>query len=381
MSGFATYPALLPVLREAWAMTGAEAGLVGGAFFFGYMVSVPLLSGLTDRVDAKRVFALSCVLASVGALGFGRLASGVWSGVFWQALSGAGLAGTYMPGLKALTDRVTGPKQSRYVSFYTATFGVGTSFSLLLAGWLDARLGWALTFQALALFPLMAAPLVLWGLSAKPPPASGAPWWPRFGGVWADAGTRTYIVGYAVHCWELFGLRSWQVAFFTFAFGLGAMQAWVSPTEAAAVLNLLGLPASILGNEMAGRIGRQRWIAAMMLSAGALSWLVGMTAALPWVITLLAMAVYNVTVMADSASLTAGLVAASDPARRGAAMALYSLGGFGAGFVSPVVFGAVLDAFGGNQSLLAWSMGLGVLGLGGLVMGWRLRVRLARGQG
>ena len=373
MTGFAAYPALLPTLRAAWGMSGAEAGLVGGAFFFGYMLAVPMLSGLTDRVDAKRVFAVCSMLAAGGALGFGALAHGVWSGVFWQAVSGAGLAGTYMPGLKALTDRVTGDKQSRYVSFYTATFGVGTSVSLLLAGWLNAVLDWPQVFQCLAIGPLLIAPVVWWALDDRPPPSSDAPWFPRFNGVWADARTRVFIVGYAVHCWELFGLRSWQVAFFTFAFGLGAMQAWVSPTEAAALLNLLGLPSSILGNEMAGRLGRQRWIAAMMLTAGVLSWTVGLTAALPWFVTLIAMAIYNVSVMADSASLTAGLVATSDPARRGAAMALYSLAGFGAGFVAPVVFGTVLDVAGGNQSQFAWSLGLGVLGLGGLVMGWRLR--------
>ena len=373
MTGFAAYPALLPTLRAAWGMTGAEAGLVGGAFFFGYMVSVPLLSGLTDRVDAKRVFAVCSVLAACGALGFGLLARGVYSAVFWQAISGAGLAGTYMPGLKALTDRVGGERQSRYVSFYTATFGVGTSASLLLAGWLNAVLPWSQVFLCLAIAPMAIAPIVWWGLDNRPPANADAPWFPRFNGVWADARTRIYIVGYAVHCWELFGLRSWQVAFFTFAFGLGAMQAWVSPTEAAALLNLLGLPASVLGNEMAGRLGRTRWIAAMMLCAGGLSWLVGMSAMGPWWLTLAAMAVYNVTVMADSASLTAGLVATADPARRGAAMALYSLAGFGAGFLAPVVFGGVLDIAGGNQSLWAWSLGLGVLGLGGLGMGWRLR--------
>lgn len=373
MTGFAAYPALLPTLRAAWGMSGAEAGLVGGAFFFGYMVSVPLLSGLTDRVDAKRVFAVCSVLAACGALGFGFLARGVWSGVWWQAVSGAGLAGTYMPGLKALTDRVSGPRQSRYVSFYTATFGVGTSVSLLLAGWLSAVLPWSQVFQCLAIAPLVVAPLVWWGLDDRPRPNADAPWFPRFNGVWADVRTRVFIVGYAVHCWELFGLRSWQVAFFTFAFGLGAVQAWVSPTEAAALLNLLGLPSSILGNEMAARLGRHRWIAAMMLCAGVMSWLVGLTAALPWFVTLAAMALYNVAVMADSASLTAGLVATADSARRGAAMALYSLAGFGAGFVAPVVFGSVLDWAGGNQNPWAWTLGLGVLGSGGLVMGWRLR--------
>jgi MFS family permease len=70
MTGFAAYPAFLPALRAAWGLSGAEAGFVGGAFFFGYMLAVPLLSGITDRIDARGVFAFSCLLAAAGTAGF-----------------------------------------------------------------------------------------------------------------------------------------------------------------------------------------------------------------------------------------------------------------------------------------------------------------------
>lgn len=379
MSGFAAYPALLPVLRQAWQMSGTQAGLVGGAFFFGYMLAVPLLSGLTDRVDARRVFATSCALAAAGSIGFGLLAQGVVSGLLCQALTGAGLAGTYMPGLKALTDRLRGPSQARYVSFYTATFGVGASLSLLLAGWLNQALGWQTSFLILGLLPLLAMPIMLRRLQALRPASRTGSVWPRFGPVWSQPAVRRFIIGYTVHCWELLGLRAWQVAFFSFAFGAGSLHAWLSPTEAAALLNLLGLPASIVGNELAMRLGRQRWIAAAMLSSGLLCWLAGASALAPWFVTLAVMAVYNVGVMADSASLTAGLIAHSDPTQRGTVMALYSLAGFGAGFVAPVVFGAVLDASGGTQSPLAWTLAMGVLGLGCLFWGWRMQRQPAPG--
>jgi MFS family permease len=72
---------------------------------------------------------------------------------------------------------------------------------------------------------------------------------------------------------------------------------------------------------------------------------------------------YNSAVMADSAALTAGLVAITPTARRGAAMALYSFLGFGAGFVSPLAFGAVLDAAGGKSEPVAWGLAFGSLGL------------------
>jgi hypothetical protein len=35
MAGFATYPALLPVLGADWGLTNTAAGFVGGILFFG----------------------------------------------------------------------------------------------------------------------------------------------------------------------------------------------------------------------------------------------------------------------------------------------------------------------------------------------------------
>lgn len=372
MTGFAAYPAFLPALRAGWGMSGAEAGFVGGAFFFGYMLAVPLLSGATDRIDARGVFAFSCALAAAGTAGFALLAHGVVSAALFQAVAGAGLAGTYMPGLKALTDRVGGPRQARFIAFYTATFGIGTSLSLFLAGWLGAALPWRTAFALLALGPLLALPLALAALRPqRPAGARHAPWLPRFGPVLAQREVRRYIFGYAVHCWELFGLRSWLVAFIVFAAAASARPPPLSATEAAALINLLGLPASILGNEAAGRVGRSRWIMAVMLTSGALCWLAGLPASWPWWLMLATLALYFTSVMADSAALTAGLVAAAPLAQRGAAMAVYSLLGFGAGFVAPLVFGATLDAAGGDAT--AWALAFGTLGSGGLV--WALTAR------
>jgi MFS family permease len=79
------------------------------------------------------------------------------------------------------------------------------------------------------------------------------------------------------------------------------------------------------------------------------------------------LAMHFVAVMADSAALTAGLVEVTPPEQRGAALAVYSLMGFGAGFVAPLAVGAVLDAAGGANSRLAWTLAFGALGVGGLV--------------
>jgi MFS family permease len=176
-----------------------------------------------------------------------------------------------------------------------------------------------------------------------------------------------YVIGYAVHCYELFGLRSWMVAFIIFAFGLSSSQPWVSATEAAALINFLGIPVSILGNEAAGRFGRARYIPLVMGASGLLAWVAGYSAAWPWWLMILLLAGYFIAVMSDSAALTAGLIAATMPHQRGAAMAVYSFSGFGAGFLAPLVFGAVLDVTGGKTDPLGWCLAFGSLGAGCLI--------------
>lgn len=370
MTGFAAYPSFLPLLSDLWQLSGAEAGLIGGAFFFGYMVAVPFLSGATDRVDARGVYLSACLLMAGGTLGFALAAQGVWSGAFFQAICGAGLAGCYMPGLRVLTDRAPADGSTRHIAFYTSSFGIGTSGSLLLAGGLGRLLDWRMAVALMAVGPLLAALLVLTGVARKAPPAGAhAHWLPRFGPVLAHPRVRRLVTGYAVHCWELFGLRSWMVAFIAFAYGVSAAQAWLTPTEAAALINLLGQPASLFGNEAATRLGHRRWIIAMMIASGVLCWVAGAVAAAPWWLMLILLALYNAAVMGDSASLTAGLVHAAPAAQRGAAMALYSLGGFGAGFVAPMVFGATLDATGGASSAAAWMFAFATLGAGCLLWG------------
>ena len=366
MGGFAAWPALLPQLQEAWRLSGAAAGLIGGAFFAGYMLAVPILSSLTDRVDARRVYFASCLLAAASCLGFALFAEGMASAALFQMGTGAGLAGTYMPGLKALNDRLAASGRPRYIAIYTATFSVGASLSYALAGWVGSHLGWQLAFALAAAGPLAAGGLLLTLLTPVLPQGAGRrPPLAGMFGVLKDRATLGYVAGYAVHCWELFGLRSWIVALMTFS-GLAAASLPMAPASAAAVINLVGIPASIIGNEIAGRVGRRRFILLSMVASGLLAWATGAVATWPWAL-FVALLVYNVAIMADSAALTAGLIAAAAPTRLGAALAVYSLIGFGAGFLGPIVFGAVLDLAGGRAQPLAWLFACGSLGIGCLL--------------
>lgn len=388
MLGFSTFAALLPQLRDAWSLSNAQAGIVGGMFFAGYIASVSYWTALTDGGDGRKVYAAASVIAAAASAGFGCLARGFLSGLFFQALLGVGIAGTYMPGLRLLSDRIAGPKQSRSIAFYTASFGVGTALSLALAGAIEPRAGWKAAFLVAGAGPLIAAGLVL--ALVDPLPRTETPRslpalvpFASWGPILRQREAAGYIVGYAVHCLELFGSRSWVVAFLTFSAGLHAARRgfpWSAQTIAAAV-NLFAVPASIAGNEVALHVGRRRWILLSMGASGATGIVLGLAAHWHWAAVLALLTVYSMMVMAESATLTAGLVAAAPPQLRGAAMGLYSLAGFGGGMLGPMVFGAALDIGGGAASRFAWVAAYAAIGAGCLVAPAVARWFVPRGPG
>jgi len=365
LSGFATFAALLPSFMETWRLSHTQAGWLSAVYYGAYVVAVPLLTAGTDRFDARRILLAGALLGGIASLGFAWVARGFWTALVFRFLAGVSLAAIYMPGLKLLSDHVEGPLQSRYVSFYTASFSIGASLSYLLAGEVHLRAGWPWAFAAAGAVTLAGALVVLgWAPRGR---VSGRPT-PRLltglGPVLRRPSAMAFILGYAAHMWELFSLRAWVVAFLEYSRGLGPLAGWSpSPTQVAALINLLGLPASILGNEWARRRGRRRTVARIMLASALLSLVVGAAASLPYPLVVALSLVYGVFVLGDSAALTAGAVAHAPEGGRGATLAVHSTLGFGAAFLGPLAVGLVLDGFAGRAGL-AWCAAFLLMGAG-----------------
>jgi MFS family permease len=387
MLGFSSYAVSLVSLKELWVLSNTEAGAIASGFFIGYMLAVPMWTAMTDRRDARQVYAMGCLASAAASLGFGLSAQGFVSGLAWQMLLGAGVAATYMPGLRILTLIFTGKEQSRGVSFYTAFFGVGAALSLLLSGLALQALGWRWAMGLPAVGPLLAfvlmrlaAPDSIWSQTLPSPSmakvsSSGLHWQMLFPiSAWRRACQSRAVVGYAfgygVHCMELFGSRAWTVAFLVFAMAQPGSGHWPFTAAAiAAFVNLISVPSSIVGNEIALRLGRQPWIRGVMVATTLFSLVLSLSAGFgfAWWVTVICLGIYSMLTMADSATLTAGFVQAAPEEVKGAAMGLYSLLGFGAGAVGPAVFGAVLDLAGGATQPPAWALAYLAIGLGCLV--------------
>jgi len=180
-----------------------------------------------------------------------------------------------------------------------------------------------------------------------------------------------YVLAYAAHSWELFGLRSWMVAFLAAVAAIDSAPLKLSPTCVATLASLLGMAASIGGGVLAVRFDRRRVCALAALSSAALSAGLGFIASWPYTAVVALVLLQNVLVQLDSAALTTGAVLEAEPGRRGATIAIHSLFGFTAAFLGPLAFGAVLDQSGGwGLPFVALAM---VSALGPLALRWSRR--------
>lgn len=369
LAGMGSFAALLPQLQAEWGLSHAAAGQIESAFQVGYVLAVPFLVGGTDRFDARRIYLASGAIGSLGLVGFAVFADGLWSAAACRLLAGVGLAGTFMPGLKILSDRLEGAAQTRAVAWYTACFSLGSSLSVLMAGVMASAFGRPAAFVYAGLASLGALAIVAWAVPPSPAriartaaaPASAFAWL-DFRRATANREALAYSLAYATHMWELYGFRGWVVAFLASVSG-GAGGGGVAITTIGAAILAMGLPASVLGNEAALRFGRRRVLTVIMWGSACLAPLVGWSAGGPFWAVVALLACYSMTVSADSASLTAGAVAAAHPESRGLTMALHTVLGFLAASAGPVAFGLVLD-LGAGEGQGAWTLAFLALGLG-----------------
>jgi hypothetical protein len=88
----------------------------------GLIRAAPCLTPHHCVFRALRKLIAGSAVSALGTLLFGLFATGLWSGAFFNAIAGIGFAGAYMPGLKALTDRLAPGDSSRAVTLYTSSF-------------------------------------------------------------------------------------------------------------------------------------------------------------------------------------------------------------------------------------------------------------------
>jgi MFS family permease len=364
--GAFSLPALLPTYMAVWSLSKTEAGWLVGIFFAAYVVAVPVLVSLTDRVPTRFVYAVGASLTAVSHLGFAFLADGFWSALSLRALAGLGWAGAYMPGLKAIADTLENNAQSRAVSMHAAGVGFAGASSFGIAGLLAAWVNPSAVFVFGGISALIAL-AIAWIVMPDNPPKHAVAADPRalldFRPVFRNYPAMAWIAGYTVHTWEMAALRAWGVAFLTAAAAQATSSSWLpAPTVLLSIANFVGIAISVSGNELAQRYGRFRVVSSAFGAAAVLALMTGWTVGTSMLLSATLIILWMATIFIDSSALTAGTVQAADPKLRGATMGLHSMCGYAGGFIGPLGVGLALDICGDN-ALLGWGIGFGHLAI------------------
>jgi MFS family permease len=351
-------------LIPLWNLSGGEAGLMASSFAISYMLAVPILATLTDRKDARIILLLGSALSSLATLSFGLFASDFISATLLWGVAGVGFAGAYMPGLKALTDRLGPGDISRSVTLYSATFSIGVGLSFLIAQVAADWFGWRAAFIITSLGPLtmVAASLGMVPLTPKPSSRSLFDIKP----ILRNRTAMGYILGYGAHCFELYALRTWIVAFWTYVMARDGGSALLSPITVSFIATVIAMPSSIIGNEAAIRYGRHGAIISLMCISTVVAATIAFAMDASPTILLALLIAYSIAIPADAGALTSGMSASAHPDFSGTTMALFSMVGFGLSAAGGWAVGIALDAGGGMRTSTSWLLAFLVMSAGGL---------------
>jgi MFS family permease len=412
-----TYAASLPVLKEDWGMTAGQSGLISTSFFLGFLVSLFVVGFLADRIGAKRTYLLTSVLAAASALAFALLAQDFWSAIILYGMTGLFSGGSYTPGLAILAQCFPSRGRGRAIGFYIASSSAGYAISLLLSSALLPLGGWRAAFVVTCLGPTLGMMLGAFmlrkvpnvtprmeGEGAKASASAGGevgredatrqgislPVRQRglarlFGSLRGNKPALLIVAAYTFHSWELLGFWSWTPFFLAaVSSGAGGVAGGVTGAAAGAGFTALTYVVSIFGpitgGELSDRFGRTAVIVLLSLISTICAFTLGWLVAAPLWLAVGVAFIFQFSAIGDSPVLSTALTELVHPRQLGAAYALRSVVGFGAGAISPWVFGLVLDWGGvgsegaaltggdlGPSSTMVFGLAFSVLGLGGML--------------
>ncbi|MBE0622470.1 MAG: MFS transporter [Burkholderiales bacterium] len=384
---FVAYSASLGLLKQAWGLSSAQAGLIQSAFHVGFLVSLFAIGFLADRYGAKRTFLTTSIAACVSGLTFALFADSFVSALLLHALAGLCAGGSYTPGLTLIAERFPAVRRGRAMGYYLAAASLGYALSLWLSSVLIVASGWRAALIACALGPVAASLLAAWVLRGSRNvvhPAGFANPLRALIEVWRNKPAMLAVWAYVAHSWELLGMWAWMPTYLgvVLAHGRESSAGMASLGIAFAALSyLISTAGSIGGGLLSDRWGRTAVILLMSIASLICSFTFGWLIAAPvWIVVAVAIA-YNLTAIGDSSVYSTALTELVPGHRLGAAWALRSLLGFGAGAVSPWLFGLVLDLSGGVRTDAAWGWAWTALGVGA-VLGpvATLKLRALRGS-
>jgi len=371
--------AAAPALAARWGIAAADAGRLTLAVQLGFVVGtlVSAVGNLSDVFPARRVFAVSALLAALANAAFALASSGPSAGIALRFATGFFLAGVYPPGMKMMASWFReGRGLALGVLIGALTLGKASPYLVNAIGSSD----WRINLVALSVFAAAGGAIAL-AVGEGPFTAGVAPFDARqVVNVFANRGVRLASFGYFGHMWELYAMWTWVPVMIR-----ASLEHSGEPRALAETASFLIIGAGAVGCVAAGfaadRWGRTAVASAAMAVSGACCIAVGFFFGGSVGALLAIAAIWGATVVADSAQFSACVTELADPRYLGTALTLQICLGF-------LLTTASIAVVGRLQHTVGWRWAFAVLAPGpalGVAAMLRLRslpeaVKIAQGR-
>jgi MFS family permease len=170
-----SYGILMPEMIGAFQIGKAEAGAIASSFYAAYTILGPLVGFLADRVSARKLIALFCLLQGVGTLLMGAPSS-LWQACLFFGIVGAGSSAMWTP-VVTLVQRWFGVRRRGAVlGLLAVSYALGYGIMGLLLPLLVEDYGWRACWILLSLLSFAMVPLNAFCLRTAPRDLNLRPW-------------------------------------------------------------------------------------------------------------------------------------------------------------------------------------------------------------
>ena len=362
---------ILPALQTEYEIGPTLASLYTSSVQVGFVAGtlISAILGLADRLDMRRFFMASCLLAAAANAVILVLEPTSYVVLLCRFVTGAAMAGIYPVGMKLATSWAKGDVGLLVGILVGAiTLGSASPYFINALGGID----WRYTIGATSLVAVASAMTI--NFVQVGPNQSSA-----ISGFRPGLMLRAYRLpalrlanfGYLGHMWELYAMWAWLLFFFqaSFATSLEASVFW-SRVATFVVIGVGGALGAVLGGYLADRIGRTTLTMGAMAASGSCAIGIGfLFGATPWLVFAVAF-IWGITVIADSAQFSAAVAELSEPGSVGTMLTIQTCLGFLLTMVTVQLIPHLVD-------LVGWRFAFSVLAIGPFLGVWAM-ARLRR---
>ena len=365
--------AVLPWIKDDFALSDGRAGLLGSMFMVMFLVASPLAGYAGDRMTRKYLVSGGVLLWSLATIGSG-LAPNYETLLLTRALIGVGEAGYAVVAPGIIADLFGREQRGRALAWLYLSVPLGSAIGYILGGYAGQQLGWRSAFFIAGAPGLGMAIVAL--LLEEPrrgatdddieegPRLSGLQSWLRLFGT---PGWRFNTVGSALMLFTLGGMGFWMPTFLVRTLGLTPEAAGV---YFGGVIVAGGILGTLVGGVIADRAFKQHQGGYFTVSSNVMLAAAPLIAVMPWLGSLTAVLTFSfmaaTLLSATLGPLNASLVGCVPPGLRATAVAIGVLLSHMFGdAASPYLVGRLSD---GSSLELAIALTAVPVAVGGLVL-------------